>query len=104
MIEIAQGEIWLLEVPDQKARPALVITRGYALGYLRRVTVAQVTGTLRSSPTQLPLGPDEGLDRDCVANFDDLLVVSPAYLTVRIGTLGARRHEMCEAINAMVDC
>jgi hypothetical protein len=31
MTEIAQGEIWLLEVPDQKARPALVITRGYAL-------------------------------------------------------------------------
>jgi mRNA interferase MazF len=103
--EIGQGDIWLLELPDDKPRPALVITRDYALGVLRRVTVARVTTTIRQAPTQLPLGRREGLDRDCVANFDDLAVVSAAHLTVRLGVLGdARRQEMCAAVNALVDC
>ncbi len=81
-----------------------MITRGYALGYLRKVTVARVTTTLRQSPTQLRLGPDEGLDRDCVANFDDIVVIAPAFLTVRLGNLGPRHHEMCAAVNALIDC
>lgn len=104
MSDIVQGDIWLLETPDDKPRPALVVTRGYALGYLEKVTVARVTTTLRSSPTQLPLGPADGLDRESAANFDDLLVVSPVHLTVRLGSIGPRHHEMGAAISAMVDC
>ncbi len=99
-----QGEIWLLESPEAKTRPALVVTRPYALGAMRRVTVALITSTLRTGPTQLHLGRDEGLARECVANFDDLTVVNHAMLTRCIGGLGRRHHELCTALAAVADC
>ncbi len=98
-----QGDIWLIETQDM-VRPCLVITRPWALDRMRRITVALVTTTLRSGPTQLPLGPAEGLAFECVANFDDLTVVPKSSLTARLGGLGSRRHEMCSALNALADC
>jgi len=103
-MDVVQGDIWLLELPDQKPRPALVVTRGHALGVLHGLTVARVTTTLRRGPTQVPLGPHEGLDRECVANFDDLVVVPRSALTVWVGHLGARRAELCAALSALGDC
>lgn len=101
-----RGDIWLLETSDAKARPALVVTRQAALdGGITGVTVARVTTTIRGGATRLALGDDEGLVRECVANFDDLAVVRRSMLTVRIGELSAdRRHELCVAFRAVADC
>jgi mRNA-degrading endonuclease toxin of MazEF toxin-antitoxin module len=101
---VNQGDIWLLESPRGGVRPALVITRQRAVDIFGRVTVALVTSTLRKGPTQLPLGSDEGMRTDCVANFDDLAVVDRAMLTRRLGQLGPRMHEMCAALEALADC
>ncbi len=99
-----QGEIWLCESPELKARPALIVTRPHALAVMQRVTVAGITTTLRRGPTQLSLGPDDGLRVECVANFDDLTVVDRSTLTRKIGSLGPRIHELCGALNAVADC
>ena len=99
-----QGEIWLFESVDTKARPALILTRPAALAVQRRVTIAGITTTMRSGPTQLRLGPDEGLNRECVANFDDITVVERSHLTRRLGSLGGRHHELCAALDALSDC
>ncbi len=63
-----------MELPDHKARPALVIQRDAAIAARDRVTVAPLTTRLRTLPTCLLLGADEGLDRECAANFDSLTV------------------------------
>jgi len=101
---VNQGEIWLLETPGAKSRPALVVTRPQALGVLKRVTVALVTSTIRNGPTHLRLGADEGLGRECVANFDDLSVVDRGMLTRRLGSLGPRQRELCSVLQALADC
>lgn len=93
-----------MESPHGGIRPALVITRQRAVDIFGRVTVALVTSTLRKGPTQLSLGSDEGMRTECVANFDDLTVVDRAILTRRLGQLGSRLHEMCDALNALADC
>lgn len=102
---VAQGELWLLEPPNQKARPALVVTRDQAIPVPNNVIVAPVTRTVRDIPTCVPAGPDQGLDYESEASFDNLAAVPKSLLATRLGqldTLG--RTRMCEALRALADC
>ena len=102
---VNQGEIWLLETPDDKTRPVLILSRNEAIPVLKAVVVAPVTSTLRRIPTCLSVGTDEGLDHESVATFDSATTVPKAFLTTRLGALApSRRHELCDAIAALVDC
>jgi mRNA-degrading endonuclease toxin of MazEF toxin-antitoxin module len=103
-VVVSRGELWWLETPDEKGRPVVVISRDRANQVMQRVMVAPVTRTIRKAPSQLPLGPDEGLVTESVANFDDLASVPKAMLVRRIGDLGPRTFELCLAIRAMCDC
>ncbi|HTW42259.1 MAG TPA: type II toxin-antitoxin system PemK/MazF family toxin [Solirubrobacteraceae bacterium] len=98
-----QGDIWWAGTED-KRRPVLVITRSQALPVLKRVVVAPVTRTVRGIPTEIALGRGEGLDSDCAASFDNLQTIMQASLTERAGTLGSRRHEICETLRTLADC
>jgi mRNA interferase MazF len=100
-----QGEIWLVEHPNRKARPALIVTRSEAIPVLREIVVAPVTSTIRAIPTCIAVGGDEGLSHDSVVSFDHLRCIPKASLTTRIGAIGAaRRHEICTAMAALSDC
>ena len=102
---VAQGDLWLMETPNDKRRPVLIVTRDRAIGALRNVVVAPVTSTIRSIPTCVPVGVDEGLDHDSVASFDNLSVVPKSVLTVRLGAIGpAGQGLLCEALRALADC
>jgi mRNA interferase MazF len=103
-VVVARGELWWLETPDEKGRPVLVISRDEANAVMRRVMIAPVTRTLRSAPSQLRLGRDEGLPIESAANFDDLASVPKSLLVRRLGDLGPRVHELCERLRAMADC
>ena len=98
-----QGEVWWAEAAA-KRRPVLVVTRSAVLNGLRRIVVAPVTRTVRGIPTEIPLGPDEGLSVRGAASFDNLLTVGRSGLTSRLGDLGSRRDEICEALRALADC
>ena len=99
-----QGEIWWAEAED-KRRPVLVVTRSEAVPVLRRLIVAPVTRTVRGIPTEIALGRDEGLPVDCAASLDNLQPVNRHLLTDRLGALATpRRHELCSALDALVDC
>jgi mRNA interferase MazF len=70
-----------------RRRPVVVITRDRAIPILANVTVAAVTGTIRGLPTEVPLGPEHGLARECVVNCDNLF-------TIPKQALGSRRGEL----------
>jgi mRNA interferase MazF len=81
------------------------MTRTAAISVLNAVLVAPVTRTIRAIPTELILGPDDGMPTECAANFDKLRVVPKAHLVDRICELGAGRlAEACQALCAAVDC
>lgn len=85
-------------------RPALVVTRTEAVSVLTAIVVAPVTRTVRGIPTEVRLGPDEGLAVECVASLDNLQRVRRAWLTEKAGDLGVRRDEVCAALRALADC
>ena len=102
---VAQGELWLMETPNEKRRPVLVVSRDEVIPVLNNVVVAPVTTTVRDIPTCIPVGPDEGIDRDSVATFDNLAAVPKSVLTRRLGKLGlGGRHRICDALNALANC
>lgn len=105
MVIPRRAEVWWAEAPDEKGRPFLVVTRDAAIPVLGRLLAAPVTRTVRGIPTELPLGPAEGLPVECVATFDNLRPISKALLVRRLGALGATRlTEICAAVRAATEC
>lgn len=102
---VAQGELWLMETPNQKRRPVLVVSRDEAIPVLNNVVVAPVTSTVRYIPTCIPVGPEHGIDHESVATFDNLAAVPKSVLTTRLGHLGlGGRRRICEALDALANC
>jgi mRNA interferase MazF len=101
----ARGEVWWGEAPDERGRPFLVLTRDEAIPVLPTILVAPVTRTVRGIPTEVALGPEEGLPSEGVATLDSVLTFPKAMLVRRMGALApGRRAEPCEALRAAVDC
>jgi mRNA interferase MazF len=98
-----QGEIWWGET-EAKRRPYLIVTRSEAVPVLTTIVTAPVSRTVRGIPTEIPLGPNEGLPVECAASFDNLEPIPRSALTERAGTLGPRRDEICETLRALADC
>jgi mRNA interferase MazF len=102
---VNRGEVWWGEFPEAGRRPFLVMTRSGAIPVLTSVLAAPVTRTVRGIPTELALGPDDGMPVDCAASFDNLRVVPRANLTERICALASGRlEEACAALRNAVDC
>jgi mRNA interferase MazF len=100
-----RGEVWWGEIEDIGRRPFLVMTRSAAIPVLHSVLAAPVTRTVRAIPTELALGPNDGMPTECAASFDNLRVIPKAYLVERQCTLApSRLIEACSALRAAVDC
>lgn len=105
MNEPRRGEVWWGEIEDVGRRPFLVMTRTAAIRVLHSVLAAPVTRTIRNIPTELVLGPEDGMPTECAASFDNLRVVAKAYLVERQCSLDPDRMvQACDAVRAAVDC
>jgi mRNA interferase MazF len=81
---------YTFKTPD-KRRPVLILTRDSAIAVLNSVTVAPITSTIRSIPTEVVLTEDDGLPSTCAANFDNLQTVPKSNIGDRIARLTARK-------------
>ena len=100
-----RGEVWWGELEDVGRRPFLVMTRSSAIPVLNSVLAAPITRTVRNIPTEVLLGPDDGMPTECAASFDNLRVVPKAYLVERLCSLDVTRLvEACRALRSAVDC
>jgi mRNA interferase MazF len=83
--------------PPHKKRPVLVLTRESAISVLNSVTVAPITSTIRSIPTELLLTEQDGVPHTCAANFDSLQTVPKSNIGDRITRLTSRRMKEAAA-------
>ena len=103
---LERGEVRLFRFarPD-KQRPVLILTRDSTLQYLTRVTVAPITSTIRSVPSEVALGPDDGMNQPCAVNLHNLVTVSRNDVGKRLGRLSSSRmREMCAALDFSLGC
>jgi mRNA interferase MazF len=102
---VNRGEVWWLEHPDAGRRPACILTRQAAIPVLNAVLVAPATTRARGIPTEVRLGIEDGMPRECVLTFDNVGPVSKALLSERITRLGpAKLAELCAALNIAAGC
>lgn len=103
---VRRGDVYWLELPDERRRPVCVLTREAALPVLRNVTVALITRTVRDIPTEVALTVrGDGVPADCAISLDNLRTVPKAMLTERITSLsGTQMHEVCTALDLATGC
>ncbi|CAN5135638.1 type II toxin-antitoxin system PemK/MazF family toxin [soil metagenome] len=100
-----RGEVWWADVPGDKVRPVLVLTRERFIVRLNAVLVAPVTTRVRGIPTEVALAEEDGLPRTCVANFDNVFTLRREGLRERICTLPATRiEEVCRSYRFAAGC
>ena len=103
---IERGEIRLHRFPaSDKERPVLVLTRSSAIAYLSRVTVAPITSTIRGVPSELALGPEDGMKQPCAVNLHNVMTVSQVNLGRRVAELSPpRMRQVCSALAFALGC
>ena len=87
---------YAFKTPDKK-RPVLILTRNSALAVLNSVTIAPITSTIRSIPTEVVLTEDDGMPETCAANLDNIQTVPKSSIGHRIARLSARRMTQTSA-------
>lgn len=90
MAEVNRGEIWQFSFPSpNKRRPVLILTRQEVIGHLHSVTVAPITTMIRGIPSEVVIGPENGLKTDSAINVDNLVTVPKAGLRSFVGTVSS---------------
>jgi mRNA interferase MazF len=102
---VNRGEIWWLDHPQAGRRPACILTRQAAIPVLTAVLVVPATRSIRGIPTEVALGPEDGMSAECALSLDNVGVISKALLTERITRLGpAKLAELCKALAVATGC
>lgn len=102
---VRRGEVWWAEHPEWGRRPALVMTRDEAIDSLNQVFVVLATTRIRGIPTEVELGREDGMPRDCVLNADHTDTVAKGYLVERITVLSPGKvAAACAALNTATSC
>jgi mRNA interferase MazF len=95
-----RGDVYWVEFPEPvRRRPAVLVSRDEAYSVRTRLVVVPLTRTVRGIPTEVRVGPADGLSKAGVANADEVVTVPKAMLGKRIATLtGERMVELDDAL------
>ena len=103
---VSRGDIWTyrFKAPD-KRRPVVVLSRQEVIPLLHTVMVAPVTSTRRGAPSEIEVGPEEGLKHESAVNLDHVQTVERARLVAFVGTVGsAKMRRICQALAIATGC
>jgi len=100
-----RGDVWFADVPGDKRRPVLVLSRDPMGGLLHSVICAPITSVIRGLETEVALGRDAGLAHKSVANFDNTFLLSRRRLVRRLGRAdAATMRAACRALAVAAGC
>jgi mRNA interferase MazF len=87
-----------------KPRPAVLLTRELAVGYLTSVTVAPITTRIHGIGSEVRVGPENGLEQECVINCDNITTITRSDLLREIGMLTEDQNQaLAHAISHAFD-
>jgi mRNA interferase MazF len=102
---VKRGEVWWVDDPEAGRRPHLLLTRDAAIPVLTSVLAVPATRTIRGIPTEVPLGPEDGMPAECALSLDNVTVLPKAFFTDRITALGPDRlARVCRALALATEC
>jgi len=93
-----RGEIWWAELePPAGRRPVVLLSRDAAYAVRSLVIVAPITTRIRHIPSEVPLGADDGMPQNCVANLDTITTIPKDCLRNRLVALSSQKMKELEA-------
>jgi mRNA interferase MazF len=93
-----RGDVYWVRFPSPAGtRPAVLVSRDEAYSIKTRLTVVPVTRTIRGIPTEVRLGPSDGLPRVGAANADEIVTIPRDLLADRITALRASKVQEIDA-------
>jgi mRNA interferase MazF len=102
---VRRGEIWWVEEPGLGRRPHLVLTRDAIVGVLNAVIAVPATRTIRSIPTEVPVGTEDGMPEACVLSLDNTTLVPKERFVEQICALGDEMMaQVCRALGYATGC
>lgn len=100
-----RGDVWWVERPGVGRRPHVVLTRDAAIPVLRSVVAAPATRTVRGIPTEVGIGPEDGMPDECVLSLDNTTLVPKAFFVEPICRLSAEKmRAVCAALAIATGC
>lgn len=75
----------------------LLLSRNEAYAVRELVTVAPVTTRIRHIASEVALGPDDGVPRECVVNLDTITTIAKGILIGKLAILSQDRMKEVEA-------
>lgn len=93
-----RGEIWWARLdPPVGRRPVLLLSRNESYQVRDLLIVSPLTTNRRGLPTEVEVGPEDGLPRPCVVNLDVLATESKRRLAERITALSPEKLRAVDA-------
>jgi mRNA interferase MazF len=93
-----RGEIWWAELePPAGRRPVVLLSRDEAYAVRSLIIVAPITTRIRHIASEVLLGTDDGMTRDCVANLDTITTIPKDCLRDRLTSLSPQKLKEVEA-------
>lgn len=81
------------------------MTRDEAINSLNQVFVVLATTRIRGIPTEVELGREDGMSRDCVLNADHTDTVAKGYLVELFTVLSSEKvAAVCAALSIATSC
>ena len=82
-----------------KTRPVVILTRTTARPAMTKVTVAPITTTRKGLSSEVPVGPENGLDHPGAIALDNVMTIPTALLGRSVGQLSeAQERRLAGAI------
>ena len=93
-----RGEVWWADLPQPMGRrPVLLLSRDQAYQVREFIIVSPLRIRSRRLPTEVHLGPEDGLPRASVANLDVIITAPKRQIRERIAILSPRKIRAVEA-------
>jgi mRNA interferase MazF len=93
-----RGEVWWAELESPAGRrPVVLLSRDEAYAVRSLVIVAPVTTRIRHIPSEVLLGTNDGMPRDCVANLDTITTIPRDCLHNRLTALNIQKLKEVDA-------
>jgi mRNA interferase MazF len=87
-----------------KTRPVLILTREQVRPYLKSITIAPITSTIKGLSTEVPVTAGNGLDHESVISCDNITTIPRSSIGKLIGYFYPEQEPaLAQAIAAAYD-
>jgi mRNA-degrading endonuclease toxin of MazEF toxin-antitoxin module len=86
--EVSRGDVWLLDLGGSAGRrPALILTRQAVIPFVNKLTVAEITSSMKGFPTEVAIGHKANLAKDSFVQLDNVQTVPKSRFVKYVGAI-----------------